>query len=170
MKSNFNKTFYTDLRERLSKDIDVIISDNNEINITIFFQEQMCNIIDFSRDFLPQLIARPELSASEILTGIAREVDVKEKDVYQIIFNGLMLLYDHKRNKFFLLDISKALRRDTGDSNAEPQNIIGSRDGFTENYKDNISLLRGRLKNSNVLIKEFKIGRRSKSANWKLYQ
>ena len=163
MKSNFNKTFYTDLRERLSKDIDVIISDNNEINITIFFQEQMCNIIDFSRDFLPQLIARPELSASEILTGIAREVDVKEKDVYQIIFNGLMLLYDHKRNKFFLLDISKALRRDTGDSNAEPQNIIGSRDGFTENYKDNISLLRSRVKNSNFMIEEFKIGRRSKT-------
>ena len=163
MKSNFNKTFYTDLRERLSKDIDVIISDNNEINITIFFQEQMCNIIDFSRDFLPQLIARPELSASEILTGIAREVDVKEKDVYQIIFNGLMLLYDHKRNKFFLLYISKALRRDTGDSNAEPQNIIGSRDGFTENYKDNISLLRSRVKNSNFMIEEFKIGRRSKT-------
>jgi hypothetical protein len=69
-----------------------------------------------------------------------------------------MLLYDHKREKFFLLDISKALRRPTGDSNVEPQNIIGARDGFTENYKDNISLLRSRLKNSNVLIKEFKIG------------
>lgn len=163
MKSNFNKTFYLDLRERLSKDIDVIISDNYEIGITIFFQEQMCNIIDFTRDFLPQLIAKSDLSASEILTGLAREVDVNEKDVYQIIFNGLMILYDHKRNKFFLLDISKALRRSTGDSNAEPQNIIGSRDGFTENYKDNISLLRSRVKNSNFMIEEFKIGKRSKT-------
>ena len=163
MKSNFNKTFYKDLRERLSKDIDVIISDNTEINITIFFQEQMCNITDFSRDFLPQLIAKPHLDISEVLTGLAREVDVKEKDVYQIIFNGLMLIYDHNRNKFFLLDISKALRRPTGDSNAEPQNIIGSRDGFTENYKDNISLLRSRVKNSNFMIEEFKIGKRSKT-------
>ena len=163
MKSNFNKTFYKDLRERLSKDIDVIISDNTEINITIFFQEQMCNITDFSRDFLPQLIAKPNLDISEVLTGLAREVDVKEKDVYQIIFNGLMLIYDHNRNKFFLLDISKALRRPTGDSNAEPQNIIGSRDGFTENYKDNISLLRSRVKNSNFMIEEFKIGKRSKT-------
>ena len=163
MKSNFNKEFYEDLRERLSKDIDVIISDNNELNITIFFQEQMCNITDFTRDFLPQLKAQPALRADEILTGIAREVDVKEKDVYQILFNGLMLLYDKKRELFFLLDISKALRRNTGDSNAEPQNIIGSRDGFTENYKDNISLLRSRVKNSNFMIDEFKIGRRSKT-------
>ena len=163
MKSVSNKYFFQDLKERLKKDIDVIISENIELGITIFFQEQMCNISDFARDFLPQLLARPDLSAEEILTGIAREVDVLDKDVYQIIFNGLMLLYDEKRDKFFLLDISKSLRRPTGDSNAEPQNIIGSRDGFTENYKDNISLLRARVKNSNFMIEEFKIGRRSKT-------
>lgn len=163
MKSNFNKEFYLDLRKRLSKDVDVIISDNNELNITIFFQEQMCNVTDFTRDFLPQLKEQPELAADEILTGIARKVDVVKNDVYQIIFNGLMILYDHNRETFYLLDISKALRRPTGDSNAEPQNIIGSRDGFTENYKDNISLLRSRVKNSNFMIDEFKIGKRSKT-------
>ena len=163
MKSISNKKFYKELKEHLSQDIDVIISENKEIQITIFFQEQMCNVTDFTRDFLPQLVEKPDLSASEILTGIAREVDVNEQDVYQIIFNGLMILYDHKRDKFFLIDISKALRRNTGDSNAEPQNIIGSRDGFTENYKDNISLLRSRVKNSSFMIDEFKIGRRSKT-------
>ena len=163
MKSNSNKAFFLQLKEKLEEDIDVIISENKEIDITIFFQEQMCNITDFSRDFLPLLRSSPELNAEEVLTGLAREVDVFEKDVYQIIFNGLMLLYDHKRDKFYLLDISKALRRSTGDSNAEPQNIIGSRDGFTENYKDNISLLRSRVKNDNFLIEEFKIGRRSKT-------
>ena len=163
MKSTSNKRFFKELKSNLSNDVDVIISENKEIDITIFFQEQMCNITDFTRDFLPQLVEKPELAADEILTGIAREIDVDEKDVYQIIFNGLMILYDHKRDKFFLLDISKTLRRDTGDSNAEPQNIIGSRDGFTENYKDNISLLRSRVKNSSFMIDEFKIGRRSKT-------
>jgi hypothetical protein len=48
-------------------------------------------------------------------------------------------MYDEKRDKFYLFDISQALRRPTGDSNVEAQNIIGSRDGFTENCKDNIS-------------------------------
>ena len=163
MKSNSNKAFFLELKSKLEEDIDVIISENKEIDITIFFQEQMCNITDFSRDFLPLLRLSPDMNAEEVLTGLAREVDVFEKDVYQIIFNGLMLLYDHKRDKFYLLDISKALRRTTGDSNAEPQNIIGSRDGFTENYKDNISLLRSRVKNDNFLIEEFKIGRRSKT-------
>ena len=163
MKFISNKVFYEDLRNNLSKDVDVIISDNKELEITIFFQEQICDVSTFVKDFLPQLREFPKLDASEILTGVARVVDINTQDVYQIIFNGLMLLFDHKRERFFLLDISKSLRRATGDSNVEPQNIIGARDGFTENYKDNISLLRGRLKNSNVLIKEFKIGRRSKT-------
>ena len=163
MKYISNKKFYEDLRKRLDRAVDVIISDNKELEITIFFQEQMCDISTFTKLLLPQLREYKDKDASEVLTGIARIVDIKKHDVYQIIFNGLMLLYDHKREKFFLLDISKALRRPTGDSNVEPQNIIGARDGFTENYKDNISLLRSRLKNSNVLIKEFKIGRRSKT-------
>lgn len=163
MKSVSNKKFFLNLKQKLSKNIDVIISYNEEIDITIFFQEQMCNIGDFNRDFLPLLILKQNLTIDQVLTGLAREVDVNKTDVYQIIFNGLMLVYDSRYEKFYLLDISKALRRPTGDSNAEPQNIIGSRDGFTENYKDNISLIRSRVKNDNLMIKEFKIGRRSKT-------
>lgn len=163
MKYVSNYDFYLDLKERLSKDIDVIISSNSELKITIFFQEQMCNISIFNRDFLPILFKYPNLDPTESLTGIVREVDIEKRDVYQIIFNGLLLMYDEKRDKFYLFDISQTLRRPTGDSNVEAQNIIGSRDGFTENYKDNISLFRTRLRNSNFLIDEFKIGKRSKT-------
>ena len=163
MKYVSNQYFFNDLKERLSKDIDVIISHNDALDITIFFQEQMCNIAAFNRDLFPQLIAYPDLECTQVLTGIARDVDIERVDVYQIIFNGLMLIFDHKREKFYLLDISQTIRRPTGDSNVEAQNIIGARDGFTENYKDNIGLFRTRLKNSNLLIDEFKIGKRSKT-------
>ena len=163
MKYVSNYEFFLDLKERLSKDIDVIISTNDKLNITIFFQEQMCNISDFNRDYLPALLANPDIEPTQVLTGIVREVDIEKRDVYQIIFNGLLLMYDEKRDKFYLFDISQTLRRPTGDSNVDAQNIIGSRDGFTENYKDNISLIRTRLRNSNFLIDEFKIGKRSKT-------
>ena len=163
MKYVSNQYFFLDLKNRLSKNRDVIISTNDELGITIFFQEMMCDIASFNRDFLPQLFARPDLEPTQVLTGICRDVDIDKHDVYQIIFNGLMLMYVHKSEKFYLLDISQTLRRQTGDSNVEAQNIIGSRDGFTENYKDNISLFRTRMKNSNLKIDEFKIGKRSKT-------
>lgn len=163
MKYVSNYDFYLDLKERLKKDIDVIISENKELKITIFFQEQMCNIASFNHEYLPILFQYQDLDPTQSLTGIVRDVDIEKVDVYQIIFNGLLLMYDEKRDKFYLFDISQTLRRPTGDSNVESQNIIGSRDGFTENYKDNVSLFRTRLKNSNFLIEEFKIGKRSKT-------
>lgn len=163
MKYVSNQYFFEDLKQRLSFDIDVKIVTNDELKITIFFQEQMCDISSFNRDLLPQMLARKDLEITQVLTGIARDVDIEKQDVYQIIFSGLMLIYNEVLKKFYLLDISQTLRRPTGDSNVEAQNIIGARDGFTENYKDNISLFRTRLKNSNLLIDEFKIGKRSKT-------
>ena len=163
MKSSSNYEFYVNLRSQLEKDLDIIISDNKYIGFTMFFQEQSCNITTFNETLLPQLRRYRELEPTEVLTGLVREIDISKHDCYQIIFHGLMVLYYAKFDKFYLVDISKALRRNPGDSNAEAQSIIGARDGFTENFKDNISLIRSRLKNSNLLINEFKIGRRSKT-------
>lgn len=163
MRSSSNFEFYLGFREKLKKDLDVIISDNNMIGFTMFFQEQSCNITTFNETLLPQLRKYRDLEPTEVLTGLVREIDLEKHDCYQIVFHGLMVLYYHKFDKFYLVDISKALRRSPNDSNAEAQSIIGSRDGFTENFKDNISLIRARLKNSNLLIEEFKVGRRSKT-------
>lgn len=163
MKSNFNYKVFLDIKEKLSKNVDVIISYDKDCNITIFFQEQMCDITTYSRDLLPQLRKRPKDSPKDVLTGICRYIDLKTRDIYQILFNGLMVIFDHKDNNFYLIDISKIIRRSTGDSNLEPQNITGSRDGFTENYKDNVSLIRSRIKNDNLMIDEFNIGKRSKT-------
>ena len=163
MKSNSNEVVFKEFIENLKKDSDVIISDNYDLDFTIIFQEQICDITVFNQDLLPELRRNRDKDITEVLTGIARKIDLDSKDLYQILFNGLMIYYDKVKKEFYLLDISKNLRRQTGDSNVEANTILGSRDGFTENYKDNIALLRGRLKNSNFLIEEHMIGRRSKT-------
>ena len=109
MKYVSNHDFFVDLKKRLSNAKDVIISTNKELDITIFFQEQMCNISDFNRDFLPILLANPDLEPTESLTGIVRDVDIEKHDVYQIIFSGLLLLYAGKREKFYLFEIGDAV-------------------------------------------------------------
>ena len=163
MKYTSNQKIFQNLKEELKENKDVIISYNKELKLHIFFQEQMCNITDFTKDMFPHLLKYPDQPIDQVLTGICREIDLSNVDLLQIIFSGLMVIYDERVDKFYLLDLSRVLRRAVGDSNAEPQNIIGSRDGFTENYKDNVSLLRMRVKNDNLKIKEFMIGRRSKT-------
>ena len=163
MKYTSNQKAFYKLREELSENKDVIISKNDELKLNLIFQEHMCDITSFSTDLFPQLLIYKDKTIDQVLTGICRELNLNEVDLLQIIFSGLMIIYDERYDKFYLLDISKVIRRVTGDSNAEPQNIIGSRDGFTENYKDNVSLLRTRVKNDNFKIEEFMIGRRSKT-------
>ena len=141
MKYYSNYDYFLKFKENISKDIDVIIIENKYLGFTMFFQEQSCNITTFNETLLPQLRRYKDLEPTEVLTGLIREIDLKKHDPYQIIFHGLIILYYEKYDKFYLVDISKALRRTPNDSNAEAQSSIGSRDGFTENYKDNISLV-----------------------------
>lgn len=161
MKYQSNDVALKELLEVFENSNDVIISENKELNFIIIFQEHMTDIMTFNNDLLPQLRKNKDKNVDEVLTGLARKIDINEKDPYQIIFQGLMLYYQNKQ--FYILDISKVLRRSTGDSNVEPINIVGARDGFTENFKDNISLLRTRIKNAELNIEEYMVGRRSKT-------
>ncbi len=165
MKSQYN--IFNEITTLLKSNTDVFISYNKELNVTIIFQEQLCSIGIFNRQLLPNILNNKKKNLEDILTGLARVVDYKDKNeidlLLQILFSGLMLYYDHNRNIFLLIDISQAMRRSTSDSIVEPKNIIGSRDGFTENFKDNIGLIRTRLKCGNITMDEFMIGKRSKT-------
>ncbi len=165
MKSQYN--LFLQVKELLKTNPDVFIAENKELNATIIFQEQLCSIAIFNRQLLPILINNKEKNIEDVLTGLARIIDYKNNKeidlLLQILFSGLMLYYDHNRNIFCLIDISQALRRSTSDSIVEPKNILGSRDGFTENFKDNIALIRTRLKCGNITIDDHMIGTRSKT-------
>ncbi|MFI3251576.1 MAG: spore germination protein [bacterium] len=165
MKSQYS--LFEEFKTLLNSNTDVFFSYNNELNTTIIFQEQLCSIAIFNRQLLPNLISNKDKNLEDVLTGLARQIEFKDDNkmdlLLQILFSGLLLYYDHNRNIFLLIDISQALRRSTSDSIVEPKNILGSRDGFTENFKDNIALIRTRLKCGNITIDEFMIGERSKT-------
>ena len=101
MKYYSNYDYFLKFKENLSKDIDVIISENKYLGFTMFFQEQSCNITIFNETLLPQLRMYKDLEPTEVLTGLIREIDLKKHDPYQIIFHGLMILYYEKYDKFY---------------------------------------------------------------------
>ena len=78
-----------------------------------------------------------------------------------MVFSGLLIA---KRDDiFYAFDLSKAPSRMTSDSISEPDDVFGSRDGFVENFKENIALIRTRLKDEKLTIDSLTIGRRSKT-------
>ena len=146
--------------ERIKSNLDVIYK-VTKCNCEIYYQEHMCNILEFMKDFYPRLKIDLDEKPSELFPGICKEINCNEETIIQLIFSGLLIVT--RNNKFYSIDLSKAPTRTTSDSIAEPDNIMGARDGFVENIKDNISLIRTRVKDDKLNIENVIIGRRSKT-------
>ena len=89
------------------------------------------------KDFYPRLEANYNEDISDLFPGICKKIESDEKQILQLIFSGIMVLFRNKQ--YYAIDLSKAPSRPTSDSIAEPDNIMGSRDGFVENIKENIN-------------------------------
>ncbi|MGM9970820.1 MAG: spore germination protein [Anaeroplasmataceae bacterium] len=149
------------LIDSLSSSKDVVIKEDKSLNMIFIYQEQMCNMELFIKDYYILLNNYKELD--DTLIGICQKSDDDIDKLYQLIFSGLLVIYNKNNNTYYKVDISKMPSRQTSDSTAEPEVMFGSRDGFVENYKDNIALIRNRVKSSKLVIDEITVGRRSKT-------
>lgn len=141
------------------KNKDVKVLENKRIDITIIFQEQACDIAKFSIYLYPKI--NNDSNLEEMFLGLCKKVNVSYQKLENYVYNGLLLVIFH--NELYIFDLSKMPSRDVGDSNADPESTFGSRDGFVESYKENIAIIRSRLKCNNLNIDEYVIGRRSKT-------
>lgn len=146
--------------EKLRTNIDVIYKETRA-NCIICYQEHLCNILEFMKDFYPKLEHDTDSDIDEMFPGICKKIEDDEDTVISLVFSGLLIAYRNKQ--FYAFDLSKAPSRQTGDSIAEPDNVMGSRDGFVENFKENIALIRTRVKDDRLCIDTLTIGRRSKT-------
>lgn len=146
--------------EKVKENVDVIYK-KTKGNCEIYYQEHLCNILEFMKDFYPRLESNINEDISELFPGICKKIESEEKLILQLIFSGVMVL--HRNKQYYAIDISKAPSRATSDSIAEPDNIMGARDGFVENIKENIALIRTRIKDDKLVINNMTVGRRSKT-------
>lgn len=146
--------------EKLKDNKDVIIK-KTKANLIIYYQEHLCNILDFMKFFYPRLLENQNDRIDELIPGIAKEIEKDENKIVQLIFCGLLVC--KRNNRYYCLDLSKAPSRKPEDSLAEPDDVFGARDGFVENFKENIALIRTRVKDDNLNIDTVSIGRRSKT-------
>ena len=146
--------------EKIGKNQDIIYV-KTKANLILCYHEHMCNYLEFMKDFYPILEKRTLEKPSEILPGICKEIEEDENLIEQMVFSGLLVC--KRWNKYYSFDLAKPPTRTTSDSISEPESAYGSRDGFVENIKDNISLIRTRVKDTRLDIEELTIGRRSKT-------
>lgn len=142
---------------------DVTVSKPN-LKYIFIYQNDTFNIQLFNQDYLRLIKEHDGANLPDLFVGVCKEIEDQSKDnLLYLLFSGMMLIYDKLRNKYVMLDLISKPSRAISDSASEPESITGPRDGFVENIKVNISLLRGRIKDTNLRQDELLVGRRSKT-------
>lgn len=151
------------LINELANEIDVTVS-KPDLKYVFIYQNDSFNIQLFNRDYLLMIKQNDGYNLPDLFVGVCKEIEDQTKEnLLYLLFSGMMLIYDKLRKKYVMLDLISKPQRSISDSISEPDSITGPRDGFVENIKTNLTLLRGRVKDTNLRQDEFLIGRRSKT-------
>ncbi len=144
----------------MKSNLDVVVKDTSA-NCEICYQEHLCNIIIFMRYFYKEIEVNKNSELDMLFPGLCKKIDYNKEAIEQMVFSGVLIAY--RNYTFYAFDLSKTPTRNVSDSIVEAEGGFQSRDGFVENYKDNIALIRTRVRDSNLKIDNFTIGRRSKT-------
>lgn len=100
------------------------------------------------------------LSSLEISTNVSQGIEEIKRGKCLILVNGY--------TEFIIADTPGAKHRPISDPLNEVS-VRGGRESFVENLEDNLSIIKRRLKDSNLTMEKFKLGRRSETDVAMLY-
>ncbi len=164
-------TFSNQLNPKNLKELG-IISRNlivNNTSVIILYIQQLTD-----RASLTENIIKPLLSDRSKTTTIDRIMtsviyidnvftDDDENKIIDYILKGNSIIIIPTEKKYIIANTLKIEKRQVQEPTIE-STIKGARDAFTENYDDNLSLIRYRLKDPQLRIDEFTLGKRTLTA------
>lgn len=158
-----------------SKDLVVRKLDICNEKVSLIFFESLCdskNINDFVLEYLSYLKSNKKiiLNIKDYLKKYIPTYKIIEvntiDDIMTYLFYGFACLI--VGNTYYVMEFRRFL--DSGIMKVENEKTIkGPRDAFTENYQTNIGLIRKRIRNENLWLKEVSVGKKSNTRVGILY-
>lgn len=93
-------------------------------------------------------------------------INISENELFDYLFNGFTILIYN--DEIIAFETKALLDRSISEPTSEPT-IKGPKDSFIENYNTNIGLIRKRIKDENLYMKEITLGSKSKTKICILY-
>ena len=84
------------------------------------------------------------------------------EEVFYYLASGYTALFIDGETRFIVVETKTTLDRGVSEGSSEPIGR-GPKDSFTENHATNLGLIRKRIKDSNLIFDEVKVGRRTKT-------
>ena len=88
------------------------------------------------------------------------KITIEEKDLYYYLVNGYALYI--KNNIIEAIETKSDVGRSIENPTSEPS-LIGPKDAFTENINNNIGLIKRRIKDENLVVNNYIVGKRTKT-------
>ena len=93
-------------------------------------------------------------------------INIKDSEIYNYLFDGFSIII--YKDDIIACETKALLDRGINEPSSEPT-IKGPKDSFNENYNTNIGLIRKRIKNKNLYLKEFILGTLTKTRTCIMY-
>lgn len=144
---------------------------NREAKIELFYISQLTDRAALTESIVKPLVAhcsstRKPIDAQTAMDSVIYADNCRiESDAGQIeefILSGMVVILFSNDSQYIVVNFKKVERR----AISSPQityTIRGPQDSFSENLDANLSLIRYRVKDKNMRIKHFKVGRRTKT-------
>ena len=155
------------IKEKLHNSIDVtgrIVKKNDVLVGFVYLKSITDNLIFSQAIFEPVSKWKGEFSF-ETLCQIVEANDVAEieqNEVIEKVLKGSVVVFVSNSNKILAIDIQKYNRRTPTEPPTSPV-IMGPREGFTEDMKTNMTLLRRRFYSSQLVFEQTEVGSTTKT-------
>ena len=123
-----------------------------------------------SNDFVLNYLADRSLFKSEVISSLKHDIsnyvpsisfiDIKESEVFNYLFDGFTIII--YKDEIIAMETKALLDRGVTEPTSEPT-IKGPKDAFNENYNTNIGLVRRRIKDRDLHIKELVLGSKTRT-------
>ena len=134
--------------------------------VYILYIETICSSTQIN-DFILKNITNPNKDRkieNLLATPNFQKINLKDIDTY--LFSGFSILI--YKNEIYSLETKADLDRSINTPEIE-HDLYGAKDSLIENYQKNIGLIKRRIKNKNLKIKEYTLGRYTKTKTGLLY-
>lgn len=139
-----------------------------DTTLTIIYMIEMTDIKKFNYEVKPYLTINALDNINNNFLGIGKIVsDYSYDNLDNLLYTGNILIINN--NKCFAFDYANKIRRTLGKSMLDPDDPLSSQDALIEDINANLTLIKRRLKTTNLIVSKYQLGMISKTSCAILY-
>lgn len=134
--------------------------------IYILYLETICSSTQINDFILKNITNNINNKKINNILAVPNFNTIEYNEIDNYLFSGFSILI--YRNKIYSLETKADLDRSINTPLIEPD-LYGAKDAFVENYQKNIGLIKRRIKSKDLKIKEYKLGKYTKTTTGLMY-